>query len=594
MLRGYNFLVYNGVLLEIVKLVEFRREAVHDETTRNYLYTRNTLVVRATLAPSVSEHMIGARYRPNTAILQPTAAVGPAPVLPGARGQQDVLIPDPITGLESDAAIKHILLAPRNRLQYVDGGNYIIDCPHGTALTDANYGPIPLFCHVERVSGMSQVNILFGIQCDINQSPLFQGLPFSPAVLSHSYAQQIDIDENFRTRRQTKGKVVLRSDVALALGVVPDNFREYFAQSCPAYYKRDRMTVVAHPDMVTLEYSFLDSEQDRPIINGFDPTITYQLSKNNVEAPDRVIHLQPAVTRVATLKVKHRVIGGRQYTNVAQGVAAMPPTPEMNQILPEFLKQPGAVIAQIMGKPAENLKRTLELIFASMAAAKTPEERALNNLRYGMPTISEEITVDITGNPLSTRYELELIAWYIICTRAPIAARTTDTQFRDLMYAGGSTGFVVEHDVMANSVRMTFTYTRAAPQAFGLGAVLAGDDNRMRFGPMISGEQSIVGKEIIEGLTLHSYSANHYGDPTYDVPAVSLPDNVHNPWGRPGDRAHGTDPAPVIVDALLPQGGTPVAHDNATFERTPNTDASGIPMGRQPDTSIQTNLVPTP
>jgi len=99
---------------------------------------------------------------------------------------------------------------------------------------------------------------------------------------------------------------------------------------------------------------------------------------------------------------------------------------------------------------------------------------------------------------------------------------------------------------MKNFVSMTFEYTRAAPQAYGIGAVLKGN-NQFDFGPMISGESSIVGKEIIPNITLHSYSGNHYGVQAYDTPAVSLPDNVYNPWGRPGDRMHGADPTPIVV-----------------------------------------------
>lgn len=606
MLRGYSFVAYNGVLLEITKLVSYKREAVHDEAKVNYQFTRHTLVVRAILAPSSSEHALlaaqlftiggvrveGVRYKPDTAILEPTASIGPVALAPGSRGDQAGISPFAITGLESDNAIRHALMTPRRRLAYVVGPDYIIDSPHSGALVDVSYGPIPLFCHIERIAGMSTVSILFGIQTDQNQCPLFGGLPFTNAVLSHQYSQRVEIDGNFLTRRITKGDIRVRSDVMLSLGINPDNVREYFSPSVPAYYKRDSISIAAHPDMTRLEYVTVDVEQERPIINNFDPTINYQLGKAGAESNDRTLKLKNPLTRVARLEVRHTVTGGRAATNAMSEYGRLPSMPEAFQHLPEIMRDPGRVIAEILKLPEQNAAIAISTILSGLSAT-SPMGRLISNLRYGTPTISERLEIQVYGSPTSIRYELELIAWYILMQRMPIVATTTDTQFRDLMYAGGSINFTIMHDVMKNFVMMTYEYTRAAPQSYGIGAALTGD-NRMKFGPMISGEQSIVGKEIIEGVTLHSYSANHYGINAYDVPAVSLPDNVYNPWGRPGDRMHGADPTPIVVDALQDQCSTPASHDTATFERTPNRDAAGNPMARQPDVSIIPNLEPAP
>jgi len=592
MLRGYSFVAYNGVLLEITKLVSYKREAVHDDATVNYQFTRHTLVVRAILAPSSSEHQINIRYKPNTAILEPTASVGPAFVNPGARGDQDAIGPFAITGLESDNAIRHALMTPRRRLVYVVGPDYLIDSPHAGALVDVSYGPIPLFCHIEKIAGMSTVSILFGIQTDQNQCPLFGGLPFTNAVLSHQYSQRVEIDGNFLTRRITKGDVRVRSDIMMSLGITPDNVREYFSPSVPAYYKRDSISVAAHPDMTRLEYVTVDVEQERPIINGFQPSLNYQLEKAGAETNDRTILLQQPLTRVARLEVRHTVVGGRISTNAMSEYGKLPAMPEAFQVKPDFWREPGKVIGEILKLPEQNAAVALSTILAGLNAT-SPMGRVISNLRYGTPTITERLEIQVYGSPTSIRYELELIAWYILMQRMPIVATTTDTQFKDALYAGGSINFTVMHDVMKNFVSMTYEYTRAAPQASGIGAVLTGD-NRMKFGPMISGEQSIVGKEILEGITLHPYSANHYGDPTYDTPAVSLTDNTHNPWGRPGDRMHGADPTPIVVDALQDQCSTPASHDTATFERTPNRDAAGNVMGRQPTVAIIPNLEPAP
>lgn len=593
MLRGYSFVQYNGVTLEVVKLVSNKREAVFDEPKVNYLFTRHTLIVRATLAPSMSEHQLNSRYKPNTLQLEPTAYSGPAQVNPGDR-VNDVVNPNPITGLESDAAIKHALLAPRKRLVYVVGPDYVIDAPHGDAPCDVSFGPIPLFCHVERIAGMSSVSILFGIQVDINQCPLFEGTNMAPAVLSHEYSQQVEVDEKFLSKRTTKGDIRIRADVALAAGIKPDDFREYFAQACPAHYKRDSIRIVAHPDMTRLEYVILDVEQERPIINYYQPRLVYQLGKNNVNNENRVIELREPLKRVAKLKVRHTVTAGRTYTNAAESFGALPPTTGPFGIIPAWMLELGKGIADALNKPASNLQAYKDAFQNALGAAKTAGQLAIANLRFGTPKMGERIEIEITGNPLSTRYELELIAWYILLARAPIASRADDDQFRDQFWAGGNIKFSVTHDVMANYVSMTYEYERAAPMSYGLGAALMEGDNRMTFGPMISGEQSLVGDEIIPAMTLHSYSENHYGDPRYDVAASKLNENVHNPWGRPGEYMHGADPAPVVVDALHEQCEAPHSHAASVEDRTENLDAIGDPLQRQPTLGTIPNLTPAP
>jgi len=588
MLRGYSFVQYNGVTLEVVKLVSHKREAIFDEPKLNYLFTRHTLVVRATLAPSMSEHQLDSRYKPNTLQLEPTQYGGPSQMNPGDRNA-DVLNGNPITGLESDNAIRHALLAPRARLVYVVGPDYVIDAPHGDATCDVSFGPIPLFCHLERIAGMSTVSILYGIQVDLNQCPLFEGTSMASAVLSHEYSQQVEINEKFLTKRTTKGDIRIRADVVLAGGIKPDDFREYFAQACPAHYKRDSIRIVAHPDMTRLEYSLLDVEQERPLINYYKPWISYQLDNK-----ERRLELDGPLSRVARLTVKHSVGGGRAFNSPAGMFGQLPPMQQPFDVKPPWWNDPNGFLAELAKIPATALAQYLDVFRRAGINQGNPLERTLSNMRFGTPSITEKLDIEITGNPLSTRYELELIGWYILMAGMPIAVPDAYGAFREQFFAGGSISFTCTHDVMANYVSMSYSYTRSAPQAFGIGAAIAQNDNRVRFGPMLSGEQSLVGREIIPGMTLHSYSENHYGNPIYDIAASKLDENKFNPWGRPGEYMHGTDPTPVVVDALHDQCEPPHAHTTHVEDRTENLDAVGDPLQRQPTLSTIPNLTPAP
>lgn len=581
MLRGYNFLMYNDVLLEVVKLVSHKREAIYDKPKLNYQYTRHTLVVRAILSARTSEHVLGPnRYKPDTGNLTPTLKDG---TLAPVQGE----VNPPASGLESDNAIRHALMAPRRRLYYVVGGDYVIDSPHGDAPCDATFGPIPLFCHIEKIAGMSTVSVLFGIQTDITQCPLFKDGESLPPVVWHEYSQDATIDEKFLTTLTTKGEIRVRAD-AVAGGMRPDRFREYFAQACPAHYKRENIRVVQHPDMQRLEYVIVDKEQERPIINnGYKPIVQYQIG-----GVDRSIALDDALSRVAKLKVKHTVGAGRKFTDVVSQIGGVVPEAALNPfngIRAALGAIPGMFIGAALQGAFVEIMRDI-FINNNPLFARNDTERVIRNLQFGTPTVTERIDIQVIGNPASTRYELELIAMFILYNRSPLAVSGADNVFRDTFFAGGSINFTCTHDVMANDVSMVFEYSRAAPLSAGLGAVLT-NDNRVLFGPMISGEQSIVGPEIIPAVTLHSYSSNHNRNPLYNVPASTLNPNVHNPWGRFNDLMHGTDPREVHVDSLHEQCEAPHEHYSQEHERDGNLKPTGEPMARQPF-ALEPNLLP--
>jgi hypothetical protein len=589
MLRGYSFVMYNDVVLEITKLVSFKRQAVMDKAGLNYMYTRCTLVVRGILSQATSEHYLGpGRYRPDTGNLEPTVYDANAQVFPGERLPPAPDRLNPIGGLESDNAIRMALLVPRRRLYYVVGGDYLIDAPHGNTPCDVNFGPIPLFAHVEKIAGMGTTSILFGIQVDLNQCPMFTGMADAPKVLSHEYSQQVEVDERFLTRRTTRGEIKCRAeDIALAT-TYPDRFREYFSIAVPGHYKRDSIRVVAHPDMTTLEYAVVDVEKERPIVNYYDPEIQWELKDAGGNDIERMVSLKGPLSRVAALKVTHTVGGGREFTNLAQqSFGAVPVNP--SNFLPDILF-PGTW-KDILNANKANLDTWIRDWLDRNRNRAIGTERVLMNLRYGTPVLEESIKIEVMGSPTSTRYELELIAWYVLMARMPVVANKVDGAFRDQFYAGGSISFKVTHDVMGNYVSMDFGYKRAAPEAFGIGAAITGMGD-MRFGPMISGEQSIVGQEVIEGVTLHSYSKNHNANDLYNVPASRLPENEYNPWGRKGEFMHGADYSPVVVDSLHDACEAPHEHSEQLPDRESNLDSTGDPMPRQASTDPVMNLRP--
>jgi hypothetical protein len=593
MIRGYNFLKYNDVTLEVVKLVSYKREAIYDKAKINYLYTRHTVVVRGIVQQASSEHKLvdtsGVRVQPNTAILEDTPFTMPLRVstVPGNQSDLTVTTTSP-TGLESNNAFRHALLVPRKKLAYVVGGNYVIDSPHGLKACDVTFGPIPLFCHVEKIAGMGSTTVLFGIQTDINQCPLFEGddeCGMHSYVLSHEYSQQVEIDSQFKTKRTTRGEIRVRADKMADYPCTPDAFREFFAQACPAHYKREQIRVVQHPDMTRLEYVIVDVEQERPIINGFDVKVEYDFQDENGNTIPRKVDLKDAVSRVTKLDVQHKVIANRQF----KGFNDYFGPPPLGGLAPNG----GGLFDWISGQIREGVANVnweeMKGRWGMMMRQNDDAFGELNRMRFACPQVGEALTIDITGNPLSTRYELELVAWYILIARMGLFKASPDAPdpnnagtFRDYFYAGGNISFDITHDVMRNHVVMQYSFMRAAPSAYGLGAAIM-SDNSFVFGPMISGEKSMVGDEVIPGITLHSFRTDHTDEPLFQTPAHTLEDNTYNPWGRPGDYMHGTDSMPVRVIhahnepcdiAHGPEVDLPLREDNL--------DAGGCVMTRQP------------
>lgn len=218
-------ITYNGIVLDFLETRSYIRDAIMDGPT--YLYTRHVLEIVAI-------------YNPKRNSFNNNAAV-----------QEGNL------GPEIDTFIRHKLMVPRKQLIYTIGNKDVLETPKKLLSTDANNGPIPLHCNVEKVHGRKTLRVTWTIQADINECA--GSTP--PIVLSHRWTMEHDIDEHFFTTRIIHGHAILRTDYMLSTGTYPDHFRSYFIHPIPDNFQRTKVNVIANEDGNTLEYTVIDTEK---------------------------------------------------------------------------------------------------------------------------------------------------------------------------------------------------------------------------------------------------------------------------------------------------------------------------------------------
>lgn len=217
-------LTYNSITLDFVETRTYDRTAIMDGPT--YLYTRHTLGVVAIYNPERNSY--DAAALPTTGVQAPSI----------------------------DIAIRHRLMIPRKKLLYKVGTTNVLLTPVAGRVADANNGPLPLYCHVEKIHGKKTFKVYFVVQADVNECT--GATP--PIILSHRWTMEHDIDEHFYTVRTIRGWAILRTDHMLVNDLTPDQYRSHFIHPIPQNFKRMRIHVVANEDGNELEYTVVDQE----------------------------------------------------------------------------------------------------------------------------------------------------------------------------------------------------------------------------------------------------------------------------------------------------------------------------------------------
>jgi len=313
-----------GVLLTRLEVLEYSREPQY--LGPNYLYTTYRIVVRGIFSPEVNAYDMqqgpSPYAMPQPAIASALVATAPArpatagignliPAAPGGATRdrpliaalfgvatgtvpgQDAAVGNLPLGVApgqcrgayapiTDQAVRHFMLQPQRQLIYSVGTTPTLVSPSlnddgSVPPTDANNGPMPLFCNVVYLSGIKAFEVEFGVETYVNEAQIYVKKP--SVLLAHRWQAIEDIDQDFYQTRTINGIAKFRTDRLAYLGAVgnpnvPDDFRQALFHDLPGVvlgpdgkrttspygWKRTLLHIDASEDGTTLSYTLQDKQ----------------------------------------------------------------------------------------------------------------------------------------------------------------------------------------------------------------------------------------------------------------------------------------------------------------------------------------------
>ena len=271
---------YNGIELDVLVMAPYEKRAIWNGP--DYLYTRHTFRLRACYNPRVTSYVLPASGLTVTGESFPPASVPLA------------------SGAQTDRSVRHALMQPRKPLEYVVGGQNVLQVPDQNLqvpipntdpiqyfplgsvqvpddIGDANQGPIPLYCNVTAATGNKTFLVDYAVQTDVNECSLSTDTIVSPGqppvLLSNRWSMVETYDRDLYPVRAVQGLAIFRSDRLALLDTQPDNYRSWIIIPLPNDWKRDSLRLSASEDGVSISYSFVDRFLSRTLIQGVTPGV---------------------------------------------------------------------------------------------------------------------------------------------------------------------------------------------------------------------------------------------------------------------------------------------------------------------------------
>lgn len=286
------FVIYNGVVLDVISTEGVEREFVYSQDETTLLYTKWTVSVVALVNPKVSgsangysvvgaDKIIRAKLsepRKKLYIIEASAGTGKplvnSPTI--STLQTGGPAPDATTGTNTSGTG-----TPNANSGNTDGTQtfqspyeVLLECPYGNIGTDAKDGPTPLHYDITAVQGVMSYMVRFVIQCYVSpefptQTQPTPGTSLAPSpVAAHRWKMSIGAtDQSYFTVRKIIGTVTFRKDMMKGAKLSPEDWRAFLAHPIPVGYKRMPPQCDLSEDETTLVYTITDVQQ----ATNFDP-----------------------------------------------------------------------------------------------------------------------------------------------------------------------------------------------------------------------------------------------------------------------------------------------------------------------------------
>lgn len=420
-------LQYGCINLNLLNVLEYKREATYDHA--NYVYTKYRLVVRAVYNPSTQQdswaaspsfnaaNNPGVPYVPadaNPFAQQANNINGPieqplgAPKFTRPTGQPPVRAGIPAA--VSDVALRHALMQPRQQLIFSVGGLVNIFSPLDGMQTDVMNGPTPIACNVVQLQGSRTWIVDYAIETCINECSLYGGNV--PAVLSHVWEMQHELDADYFAKQTIRGRVLFRSDAIIRMGLNPDDYRTLIALDVPPGFKRERIQVhVGNPPNL-IEYELVD----RQLPLGWSMPGVTRLEATHSVSTDRESGDVVALRTIKALAGHASKLAKEVAANSARASAGMPG----NELDPVHAAEIAAAVA---GNATQGI----------IDAGADVLEGMISN----MPINTHTIVVELWGDSSTNRAALEGFARQILAQRLLNFRLFVGAQLAPLMAAAG-------------------------------------------------------------------------------------------------------------------------------------------------------------
>ena len=478
-----NAIYYNGVWLDIVKLMQHRQEPQY--SGQNYVHTKHTLVVRAMVSndaerkyvrnKSISQYEMRDPYSAIQNLRIPDKSDLNNPLVIGDASNQNYIreynqfgeaFDDDVNDLHKPTwdiqAVRHHLLQPRGVLLYYLNDNLVLGCPqfpfaamntdqdNALRSMDAKNGPLPQSAVIHSLTN-NMLTVDYTIVCYINESMALQQLNKTLFVSAHSYFVDIDVDTYGMETRSVSGIVNFRSDLLKQFNYVPDDFREFFAPPIPFGFKREMFSVKVDADNCKMQYKLVDREVHY-VINRY-------AGKNDVWVGDNTVFGEGVIDRSKIMRMQVAQTKTKHLAGFSEGFAGF----------------------------------------------------------VSLPDTVEHLSVRVFGNNFASRFEMERVAFYIAVVRLPYVSLCSRYNHE------------VRHDLVGQYVELMVTrVTKAGFEALGnmikdwtmIPNVQQADAKAVALGQMLTGTgrvyfpastySQIDGGEDIENITYSAANPTEY------------------------------------------------------------------------------------
>ena len=238
---------YNGVLIRVAQVQVFERRPVYSEDKTQILYDHWHIGVVGKVNPFATTSTPG--------VGQPLTNAGAAlrPLGDTLMAQRkQLLVTYGTSNNQANGSPNVILQSPRQSISQ----------PATAYTVDDRFGPNPIAWNVIEIHGTHTLTVYFEIET------WQQKCTSGNAVLYHRWEASHDIDENYMTTRNVKGRAIFSPAVLLDPNVAqtnipnaPDDFREALFHGRAIGMQRGSITVTADMDGTGVTYSFEDVEQ---------------------------------------------------------------------------------------------------------------------------------------------------------------------------------------------------------------------------------------------------------------------------------------------------------------------------------------------